>query len=180
MAYIKDIQIEVIPGFKDYDYYNQEIVLSTQSLPAYFLMGDEWKVKHHCICCDQIVETSRHVRSLEVDETNFFQWGHLIETQMAKNVMDGIASTFKNLKKKFENNNRFYVLNGNNREIGNVMANVFYYKCHNCKGKYLATYCLNFGEDGDGGGKVVPNYVYIEEIAYVHFNESDAKSLLSI
>lgn len=117
---------------------------------------------------------------LVVNEENFFQAGYLIETRMPNDIMDNLASAFGNLKEKKENDRRFYVLRGDNNEIGEVLANVFYYKCHNCMAKYLATYCFKFGEDGDGDGKVEPNYVYIEEIASVDFSESDTKSILSV
>ena len=171
IAYIKELEIEVVPGWKDFGFENV-VISARQKLPALFRMGKQWTIKHQCDCCDKMVETTYHVGSLTVHQENFFQLGYLINSQRPDDYIDNIAAVFKNLKEGTENGRRRYVLHGNNKEIGKVLAQVFYYTCFYCNAKYLATYCCSYGEDGDGGGTIEPNYVYIEEVANVEGSEA--------
>jgi|GEM_PF-4889494 len=163
--YTPELTIIVNPSEWDikFDFFNKEKVYHS-NLPFRFLRGGEFSIKCKCASCERplIIESS-FLAPFEYKRT-YLDVGILSPRRKSQEFINVFFQVFKKL---WVNEYESTCLEGGG------LAYSFYQKCPHCQVQYLATYCNIQGRLPERTDPAIPDEFYIEEIAWVEFDEEE-------
>lgn len=148
-----------------------------KDIPTKFLSGRKWFVQHTCLKCRNKIQTS-------YASANFKPISSLSNYNIQDiTFLDEIASIFLRLQRKDRYNSKGELIRDyvplKSRNLSSFVIDSAFYKCNYCQAKYFMAYFQEYGGDDDRGPVFwKPEYVYIEEIVHVEFDEELFLSLL--
>ena len=166
--YTKKITVQIEPHEVDIKFgFLTEMKVEHLKMPCTFLAGKEFNIYYSCLSCDsELVLTSAIITS-QIEELNL---GKLYTRELRKlSFLESICNIFPNIKKRYSNSNCY--LKSDN---AHGTFRLFYLKCPHCQAKYLGIYIYIIAEIPDRPGpKLAPAQVYLDNIAWVEFDEDE-------
>ena len=166
--YTKKITVQIEPHEVDIKFgFLTEMKVEHLKMPCTFLAGKEFNIYYSCLSCDsELVLTSAIITS-QIGELNL---GKLYTRELRKlSFLESIYNIFPNIKKRYSNSNCY--LKSDN---AHGTFRLFYLKCPHCQAKYLGIYIYIIAEIPDRPGpKLAPAQVYLDNIAWVEFDEDE-------
>ena len=166
--YTKKITVQIEPHEVDIKFgFLTEMKVEHLKMPCTFLAGKEFNIYYSCLSCDgEIVLTSAIITS-QIGKLNL---SYLMTGKLRKpSFLESICDIFPNIKKRYSNSNCYL-------ESDNIHGTfrLFQVKCPLCKAKYLGIYIERAAEIPDRPGpKLAPAQVYLDNIAWVEFDEDE-------
>ena len=165
--YQSNLYIRVKPSNRDVDFgFFCEEKNDTILLPYKLFQGQEFSIKYNCCSCDKEI-LIENILSHGKHEYNYFDIGYLFTIKYKFEFIKSISDVFKNLSLAvYEHFSEYHM-----KDL--FSAKCLYQKCPHCEAQYLATYHDTHGQPPERTDPATPDEFYIEEMAWVEFDEEE-------
>jgi hypothetical protein len=149
---------------------------SNMKLPADFYINGNWRLKHACTRCGELVTTGAD-EPIMGNQPNFKRLPYLKEKYFNKNVLKNFAAILSKVV-LVKLDGEYKVLKEDYDISFALPIEIFYYKCENCQTNYIANYLRGYGSDTERGEEPTLDKIWIKQIVNVQIESADDIAVL--
>lgn len=167
--YLSELSIFVAPSKWDikYGFFNEDKRYQIK-LPYQFYRGEWFIIDYECDSCKNTIRIEDIIASvIGVHKIDYVDTSYLSSLYHSVEFIELISRIFKLNGKDW---GHFY---GYNLKDKLYSAKCLYKKCPHCNAQYLATYYNIQGQPPERTNPATPDEFYIEEMAWVEFDEEE-------
>jgi len=167
--YTDKLELKIDPSDRDinFDFFTHKLFLKIQ-LPFKTYRGKRLLIDCNCMACEKTFQIEDIFLPFEgKHKHSYIDIERLTTLYHSLKFIQTISEVFRRVKGNDYGHFFGYRLEGEGR------ASIFYQKCPHCNAQYLVTYCDKQGVWPERGSSATPDEIYIEEIAWVEFNDEE-------